>query len=173
MTLPELLALATSTLNSVPHHPAVTPELCAAICWVESSGRPDANGDDGKALGLAQFHLATWVRFRDACHPHAMAPARRTCPDCSMRALVRELSFAAERAARFKPNNAGFVRRFLCRFHNAGTYDDRNTVYCRKVAAAIDQLFQSEIRNPKSEIARAKNSARKISTTQPAEVAAR
>lgn len=174
MTLPELLALATTTLNSVPHHPAVTPELCAAVCWVESSGNPKAVGDNGAAVGLAQFHLATWKRFRRGCYRHLYAQelALRTCPYCSMRALVVELSFAAERASRFKPNNDGFVHRFLCRFHNAGVYDDHNTVYCRRVQRVMADLSaSSEPRAQASGSMPAKSNRRTTSsaTTQPAE----
>ena len=162
MTLPELLALATSTLAQMDHHPAVTPKLCEAICWVESSGNPNATGDKGAAYGLAQFHRATWRAFaKNRCPVHAGArpdhQLHAFCTDCSMRALVSELSYAARRVPSFKARDTQFVRRWLCRFHNAGKLDDANTVYCRKVAAVMMQI----------------DAARPAPTTQPAEVARR
>ncbi len=158
MTLAELLTLAAATLNSVPHHPAVTPELCASICWIESRGTASARGDGGKARGLAQFHDATWKRFRPQ-FPSACAVHRREtghfkhadCPRCAMSALVAELCYAAGRAPKEQTDDAGFVRRFLCRFHNAGRFDDENTAYVRNVEALMREL-----------------SKRRTTTTQPA-----
>lgn len=186
MTLPELITLATSTLNSVPHHPAVTPELCAAICWVESSGNPNATGDKGAAYGLAQFHRATWRVFaKRPCPVHAGArpdhQLHAFCPDCSMRALVTELSYAARRVPSFKARDLMFVRRWLCRFHNAGRFDDANTVYCRNVAKVIESLStprQAKRSSPplsgSPRVAqRPATSSPPASATQPAEVASR
>jgi hypothetical protein len=39
----------------------VTQPLIEAIIRVESSGRASATGDGGSAIGLAQFHRASWL----------------------------------------------------------------------------------------------------------------
>lgn len=40
---------------------AVTPALVEAIIEVESSNKPNATGDSGKARGCAQFHFSAWL----------------------------------------------------------------------------------------------------------------
>ena len=42
----------------------VDPKLVDCILFHESTYRFDAIGDNGKAVGCAQFHLSTWQWFR-------------------------------------------------------------------------------------------------------------
>lgn len=150
MTPAELLILATAALHSAPHHPAISPELCAAICWIESRGTATARGDGGKARGLAQFHNATWMRFRPrfptGCALHRSEPARfihADCPRCAMSALIAELRYAANRAPKERADDIAYMHRFLCRFHNAGRFDDAETEYVRNVIAMMRELSAS------------------------------
>lgn len=150
MTLQQLLTLATATLAEVPHHPAVTPELCAAICWHESTGDPLAKGDWDKkkqkhlAIGLAQFHLATWDRFAmRPCRAHSRQPViiDRTCPGCSMVALVRELNYVcrSSRVAKSKPD---ILLTGMIHYHNSGSDTPKRTAYVQRVKRTM-QSFPS------------------------------
>lgn len=42
----------------------VDPMLALEICRLESSFRPEAVGDEGKAVGLWQWHLKSWDHVR-------------------------------------------------------------------------------------------------------------
>lgn len=142
MTSVELLALAKMTLAAVPHHSGITAELCAAICWVESSGDPDAVGDSGRAIGLAQFHLATWEAYGLGCRDHReTACGFRDCPCCSMIALVREMNEALEHEPTPAASTADHVLRRCARLHNAGRFDTRRTLYTDRVARALAHLI--------------------------------
>lgn len=153
MTLQQLVTLAATTLADVPHQPAITPELCAAICWQESTGDPSAKGDRDKktreyhAIGLAQFHIKTWDTFAlipCAQHKQPRCRALRDCPKCSMIALIRELNFAI----RNRPAGADPLRT-ACNFHNAGKLVANRTAYVRKIKGTMVGL-NSKILNLKS-----------------------
>lgn len=161
MTLPQLLTLAQTTLAQVPHHAAVTPELCAAICWQESRGDAAAVGDKGLAFGVAQFHLATWYRFRRmglSCARHSLEYCHRDCAKCTMRVLIAELSYAARRTPiNWTPRRAAsepskITNRLLCRFHSAGRLDVANTRYCRDVARIVSSLGKRPNRRPPARV---------------------
>lgn len=169
MTLQQLVTLASTTLSQVPHHPAITAELCAAICWHKSTGDPLAKGDfDMKrqkhlAVGLAQFHLRTWDRFAlIPCSAHKRPPckAMRTCADCSMIALVRELSFAA-RSTRIRKSSTANIRDGVAHYHNSGSDTPKRTAYVLRVKRTMKQLTPaSSAKRPKSQISNLKSGGR-------------
>lgn len=151
MTLTELVALAAATLAKVPHHPAVTPELCAAICWIESSGDPEARGDlikghdcrfsdEYEAHGLAQFHWDTWKRFKDQCLGHGRMVDGRDCPDCSMRALIRECNYAMRKSPKISRNDLNELRACACNLHSRGVIDGKRTSYFLRVNRVMLEL---------------------------------
>ncbi len=159
MTLQQLLTLATTTLSQMPHHEAVTPELLAAICWHESTGRPDARGDhdkktgEWKALGLAQFHVATWKRFEmgAACKRHDREYTMRDCAHCSMRVLINELNHVVEKCKKsLTAPEATDLTAYFANFHNRGKAISRRTAYVLRVTRTIKSLAPAKPRRPAS-----------------------
>lgn len=142
MTQLELLSLATLVcVETRPPRP-ITPELLAAICWVESSGNPQAVGDGGKARGLAQFHSSTWRSFARPCPAHRRRTAwmvEAACPRCSMRTLTAELEHAVAHFHR-RATTATWIA--LARFHNSGRLDGAINEYSARVRAALEAFMR-------------------------------
>ena len=144
LSLPELLMVAQCYGEG---RNGITPELMAAICWVESHGDTEAVGDRGRAVGLAQFHACAWRR----CSPRDSHWSRRLhrsvvgpCPrdhrlkvDCTMRALVKNLRTGAGALRRRKmPVTAAA----LARWHNSGRADGKWTRYATRVGLVMRGL---------------------------------
>ena len=68
----------------------VNPMLTECILFHESGFRPQAVGDSGKAVGIAQFHYPTWKMFRNKMGLSEVD--LRTNPEESIRTLCWALS---------------------------------------------------------------------------------
>jgi len=53
-------------IRLVAHAYGVCPGLAVIICRRESSFNPTAVGDQGQAVGLWQWHIASWNQVRDS-----------------------------------------------------------------------------------------------------------
>lgn len=66
----------------------------ADVMFCESSFRPDAIGDGGRAVGIAQFHAPTWASSSRRYYGMELAPATRL--DAELALLVAARKWAAE-----------------------------------------------------------------------------
>ena len=134
LTPEQLLALADQVLAVEPHHPRVDRWLLAAIALVESAGYPKAVGDNGRAVGLFQFHVATW---RDVWK-NELSPPNRTMAIAAMTAAVRYLTIGARRLDR--PDHRPWKDWRLAAFHNAGNVKGCNRAYGEKVVRLMKTI---------------------------------
>lgn len=65
-------------------------ERFADVMFCESSLRPDAIGDGGRAVGIAQFHVATWAASSRRYYGMELAPAMRLDPDIALLVAARK-----------------------------------------------------------------------------------
>lgn len=66
----------------------------ADVMHCESSLRPDAIGDGGAAVGIAQFHAPTWASSTRRYYGAELAPAMRLDPEIALEVAARK--WAAE-----------------------------------------------------------------------------
>lgn len=69
-------------------------ERFADVMFCESSFRPDAIGDGGAAVGIAQWHERTWAASTRRYYGMELAPAMRLDPELAL--LVAARKWAAE-----------------------------------------------------------------------------
>jgi len=68
----------------------VNRKYCECIISLESGGRPEAVGDNGAAVGVAQYHLGTYLA--DARRVGLPVKDDRTNPDTSIQAMTAALA---------------------------------------------------------------------------------
>lgn len=135
MSLSAVLTTARSAIQLEKTSPLSAEEL-AAMAFVESSFNPNAIGDNGKAVGLMQFHRGTF-------YDYAPPSWRREDALQSMRIAIRYAKRGAK-LWRFMGKVPTVPR--LWSHHNRGNARGYNAEYASRCADALRRIRNGEIR---------------------------